>query len=389
MKKSLIALAVAGTFAAPAFAATSNVDVYGQFDVNFAQQQGIKSTAAAATQKNSAYRIDSNASRIGFKGSEDLGGGMKALWQYETGLNLDDNAGAAGGGLAGMRNSFLGLGSEMGTVLAGRHDTPYKLGTGSLDPFADTVGDYNSIVGAVAGLNTSDLRLGNVLAYISPTWSGFHFAAAKSFQMEAGAKTVAGAKSGDPTAYSGTAIYSNGPLFASLSYEAADNLGLIGTMLDIHSTKLGLGYTMGDTKFGFVAEKIKMTADTAVLNQSGSRTAWLANVAHNMGPITLKAAYGHAGSVSSSLGDRTTGLVADDGASNWAVGVDYNLSKRTKMYAAYDKTSNKGDAVYGGSYCAGGALTAGLGASGSGSVACNASSGKDPSVLSIGMRHVF
>jgi len=76
MKKSLIALAVAGVVSAPAFAATSNVDVYGKLHVSVSafndQEAGVED-----------MQVSSNASRIGFKGSEDLGGGLAAIWQIE------------------------------------------------------------------------------------------------------------------------------------------------------------------------------------------------------------------------------------------------------------------------------------------------------------------
>ena len=79
MKKSLIALAVAGAFVAPAMAATSNVDVYGILNV------AIQDT----NQKNYDPQVTDNYSRIGFKGSEDLGGGLKAISQIESGLGAN------------------------------------------------------------------------------------------------------------------------------------------------------------------------------------------------------------------------------------------------------------------------------------------------------------
>ena len=141
MKKSLIALAVAGAFAAPAMAATSNVDVY-----------GLMHFAIEDTNVNGQdLQVTDRVSRIGFKGSEDLGGGLKAIWQIEQQINATNSAnttvttstatittsgghsythnhtasvgnGAFGG--AGLRNTFIGLSGSFGTVLMGRHDTP-------------------------------------------------------------------------------------------------------------------------------------------------------------------------------------------------------------------------------------------------------------------------
>ena len=300
MKKSLIALAVAGAFAAPAFAATSNVDVYGVLNI------AIQDTDAAG----STPTVLDNTSRIGFKGTEDLGGGMKAVWQIESALG-GNGAVMGGTGTAGLatRNTFVGLAGGFGTVLAGRHDTPYKLGTVSLDIFGDTIADYNlGRLGQQLVNNTHDHRNGQALAYISPTWSGFHFAVATVLTNGEAGSALNNASTIDAT--SETFVYANGPLFASLSFQNAKSLNNKGT-------KLGLGYTMGDAKVGFVWEKTDS-------NVAGADTRmWLINGVYNMGPIALKGQYGKNNNGAAANGDA------------WALGVDYNLSKRTAAYFVY------------------------------------------------------
>jgi len=295
MKKSLIALAVAGAFAAPAFAATSNVDAYGILNV------AIQDTDVSG----SDMQVTDNVSRIGFKGAEDLGGGMKAVWQIETGLgNGSDGMGTSA---VGTRNTFVGLAGDFGTFLMGRHDTPYKLGTGPLDIFGDTIADYNA--GRLDNVqlldNTNDHRSPSAIAYVSPTWSGFHFAGAI-------VATNTGIDSGDTVdATSLTGVYSNGPLFGSLSYQGIE-------VLNSDAWKLGLSYAFGDTTVGFAYENISQAVD---------RDSWLLNVKHGMGPITLKAQYGQ----------------VDQGAANMdqlALGADYALSKRTTAYFVVGKGDN-------------------------------------------------
>ena len=310
MKKSLIALAVAGLVSAPAFAATSNVDVYGVLNI------AIQDTDVSG----SDMTILDNTSRIGFKGSEDLGGGLKAIWQIESALggNGGGDIGGAGAEGLGTRNTFVGLSGGFGTVLMGRHDTPYKLGTGSLDIFGDTIGDYN--LGRLDGVqlinNTHDHRNGQALAYISPTVSGFHAAVAVTMgnageEQDAATALING--TGDTIdAISATAIYANGPLFASLSYQDAD----AAAPATDTAWKLGLAYTFGDTKVGFVYEDIE-----------SARDSMLVNVAHTMGPIVLKAQYG-----------QVDAGAADQDA--WALGVDYALSKRTAAYVVYATGDN-------------------------------------------------
>jgi len=323
MKKSLIALAVAGAVSAPAFAATSNVDIYGVLNI------ALEDTNLNA---NSDMTILDNTSRIGFKGTEDLGGGLKAIWQIESALG--GNGAQIGGGTAytaaplggaaatgqatlATRNTFVGLAGSFGTVLAGRHDTPYKLGTGSLDIFGDTIGDYN--LGRLDNVqllsNVHDHRNGQALAYISPTWSGFHFAVATVLTNNEQTNILSKAGT-NIDATSMTGVYVNGPLFASLSYQNAK-------VIDNKAWKLGLGYTIGDGKVGFIYER---TNDDAA---NGDTKSYLLNGQYNMGPIALKAQWGKV---------KNEGAQGD--ADALMLGVDYNLSKRTSAYFVWGRGDN-------------------------------------------------
>ena len=320
MKKSLIALAVAGAVSAPAFAATSNVDVYGVLNI------ALEDTNQTA---NTDMTILDNTSRIGFKGSEDLGGGLKAIWQIESALGGNGTT-TIGPGTATLatRNTFIGLAGSFGTALMGRHDTPYKLGTASLDIFADTIGDYNlpRLDNVQLVNNTHDHRNGSALAYISPTWSGFHFAAAVVMNNNEASSSLTLSKVGtNIDATSLTGVYANGPLFASLSYQNAK-------VIDNKAWKLGLGYTIGDGKVGFVYERINDDA------AGGDQHSWLLNGAYNMGPIVLKAQYGKVTN-EGALGD----------AKAWMLGADYNMSKRTGVYFVYGSGDNDLAAATGGS----------------------------------------
>jgi predicted porin len=162
----------------------------------------------------------SRASRVGVKGSEDLGGGLKAIYQVEFGVNLNDtnNNVVNNADAITMRNSFVGLAGNFGTALVGRHDTPMKISTAKLDLFVDTMADYNGTVGF------RDLRADNVVAYISPSFSGFQFAGAI---IPAGGSTAGSGLNlnSDSIAegYSLAAIYSNGPFYGSVAYESLGN----------------------------------------------------------------------------------------------------------------------------------------------------------------------
>ena len=261
-------------------------------------------------------------------------------------------------------------------MLAGTHDTPYKLSTASLDPFADTMGDYNAIIGTFDGLNTSDLRLGNVLAYISPNFSGLTGAIATSFLKETGVSNLAGS----PSAWTGMVNYANGPLYLSGAYEIAKHVSpLFDPLLDfdIRSWKLGAGYTFGNFVVNAIYDniKVKNNATTFTSGTEAKRSAWGLNGVYNMGNIALKAGFYDAGKISHST---------DTGAKMYEVGGDYMLSKRTKLYALYAHVNNQNNA----DYCVGGSADVGFGGGGV-NPGCSNYTGKDPSVFSLGMRHTF
>ena len=339
MKKSLIALAVAGAFAAPAFAATSNVDLYGQFRISVDHLNSMNSTIRG-------WGMNDETSRIGLKGSEDLGGGLKAIYQWETGFNLGNmgtlstgssnasgvNAGLTAGGMTGQRNTFIGLAGGFGTVLMGRHDTPYKLG-GSADLFADTLADAQSDAlsssnGAAARcIICEDLRVNNAIAYVSPEYSGFH--AAVAIVPGKFASSTATTKSLDSLsdAYSMVGVYNNGPLKLTAAYENLDHYvgnaatGAASSKQD--AWKLNGAYTIGDLTLGATWEDIKHFGGAS--SGDGSKMSnYLVSAAYGMGPITLAAQYGrrNPNGGSNNLEDATVGVI-------------YNMSKRTNTYVGY------------------------------------------------------
>jgi predicted porin len=368
MKKSLIALAVAGTFAAPAaFAATANVDVYGLLNVAVEHvDNGINSKGRVTTGNNSA---------LGFKGSEDLGGGLKGIWQVETNVSLDgDNNGTGtgpAGALNGTRNTFLGLSGGFGTVLMGVHDTPYKLSTGRLDNFVGTLGDYNSIMGAMDNNNNAsvlfDLRASNVVAYVSPNIQGFQARLGYVFSGESNF-TIANIDKSD--AWSLDATYTNGPLFLTGAYEKHNLYGGpgagggtivlgngTGAKTEREAWKIGAGYKFGDLSVGAIYENIEVS--------NADRGAWMLNAGYAMGPITLKAMYMNA--------DDRDGT-SNTGAKQWNLGVDYALSKRTTVQFVYANLDNDSGAAY---------------QLGQGSNVVTGTTGKDQDGFAIGVRHSF
>lgn len=341
MNKKLLAIAVASALAAPMAANASDVTIYGKmhFGWDFADTND-----AAGDASDDATGV-SKASRLGFKGSEDLGDGMKAVYKIEGQVN----------GTFDTRNTYVGLAGGFGTLILGQHDTPYKISTGSLDNFGDTVGDYNGIVGRNMNGVDFDERVAQTVAYITPDFGGFHAAIARvSF------KSNEGAGNDELDAWSAAGIYKNGPLFASLAWEThsgAGNRGATATQEE-DAVKLGLGYSFGDGKIGFVYEDI----DHDGAASASSRDAFYVNYTHKFGNNAFKIAYGSADDSDAST---------NDGADMIAVGIDHSFSKRTKIYGMYATMDNDASATYG---------LNGYGASGA---------GNDVDVFSMGIVHSF
>lgn len=339
MKKSLIALAVAGVVAAPA--AMADVTIYGAANVSYDQiNNGLVASGSSSS------HISSNVSKLGFKGSEDLGDGLSAIWQIEQSIALDSNqtnAGAAAAQTLANRNTFAGLSStSMGTLVIGQHDTPYKLSTRAYDQFADTVADNRSMMGGTGGSGgVHDARLGNVIAYISPAMSGFTIAAATVTGAEA--YTNGNTKGG---AYSLAAMYSQDNITAAFAYQAIDvgtagsgtmGAGAVPGAVNDKATawKLGGSYAMDAFSVNGVYESTDFKSGGVSTKQSNLYLSGKFNVSAS---DAVKLAYTSAGKVGSAINTDATQI---------SLGYDHSLSKRTSVYALYTKVSNKTAATYG------------------------------------------
>ncbi len=310
-----------------------------------------------------AKNVSSNASRLGFKGNEDLGNGLRAIFQMETLVTVDGSAALLFGT---PRNSYVGLMSGFGTMVLGVTDNAYKLATGKLDIYSDSMGDFNAIIGNVSGATTPfNEREPDSINYWSPKMEGFQFLAAYRVDEDATVKQ---------DRYSLAGVYEEGAYYASLAYEShaneANATGSIsstatGRIFDTNAWTLGLGYIFNhdNTKVNFVYEDLAQDGAATVMD----RTAWYLALAHKMGSNTFKVAYANADD--NDVGPNT-------GASWFVVGVDHSLSKRTTVYALYTQTDNDSGARYG------------LGTGGS-TGAVVPTLGKDPSTLSIGINHDF
>ncbi len=376
MQKKIIALAIAAAISAPAFADTSNVTVYGKADLSY---DSIKTgTATNGTAGTTSNRVSSNTTLIGLKGSEDLGDGLSAIWQVESLILVGNTAGvaatttAASNAQIGNRNTFLGLSSaSAGTVVMGRHDTPYKISTRAYDVFGDGIADSRALTGGgVAAAASFDGRQDQVVAYISPKLGGVATLAVGYVNLAPLDNVATQAKN---SAVSVAGMFDIGSGFgAALAYEAHD-FGAAGVAAATKekATKIGASYTMDAINVNFAYEKTSdnLTALTAA-NKNGHSDYYLSGKYSLTANDAIKLAYTKANTIN--------GLTGTD-AKQVTIGYDHVLSKRTSVYALYTKLSNGTAASY----------VLGSGTSSVGGATTIAGAGASPSALAFGMKHTF
>ncbi|WP_153115005.1 porin [Rhodocyclus tenuis] len=321
MQKKLIALAVAGLVSGGAYA-QSNVTVYGVVDV-FAGQ-----TKADDNQvKNGIDSGGIGGSRIGFKGEEALGNGLKAIFTLEYGLTVDANQGVGTGTLA-ARQQYLGLSSNtLGTVIAGRLQTPgfdasnaYGAGISGGAAFSPL---YALQQYAGANINSS-ARANNAIAYVSPTFAGFSGKVAYVF----GEETTSNDRS---KGYELGADYKNGPLAVSYVYSG----GKDNAPLAVEQTK-DAGHFLG-ASYDFGIAKLKGSYQREKTTQAGVNDLKfdLWQIGADV-PVTAAGAVrvGYAQYKNKAAG------ADDDKVKAWTLGYTHSLSKRTTAYAAYTRLNN-------------------------------------------------
>lgn len=315
MQKKLIALALASAFAAPAFAATSNVDVGGYINMSV---DYLDSDNAV---NDGNVGVSSNSSNIYFKGAEDLGGGLKAIWQIQTyfsagGTGNDDTFATGDGGDVGAGNTYVGLAGDFGTVLLGKHESPYKLIGRKFDFFNNQIGDSRNAIN-LAGM---DVRPNNVVAYGTPNFNGFQALVAYVTNLDALA-----AVDNSVDAWSVNGTYDNGPLSIGAAWQQV-NFTEAGAAEDASSWRVGASYAFGDFKVAALYQQDKDVGGTA----NNDIDAWGLGASYKLGAITVKGQYYNA----------EVDLLADGEVDLWSLGLDYALSKRTTMYAAYAASDN-------------------------------------------------
>lgn len=346
MKKSLLALAVLASFAGAA-SAQSSVTVYGLVDAGITHETG--GVAGSVTKVATGVQ---SGNRLGFKGTEDLGNGLKAIFQIENGFNADDGTtrqsrtnadGTTTARLFG-RQAFVGLSGSFGTVALGRQYNPLFGALDSIDPFG------TGLTGASTNLMAgSSVRTDNAVTYATPDLNGF-----SATGLYGAGEQASGAAKGRTIGLSGA--YANGPVMATVAYDKATNL------TDTDSTKL---FLIGGT-YNFGPATAHVAYETEKSNAMDFRDV-LVGVSAPVSP---------AGTVMASFikkTDRTSPKT--EGAKQFAIGYVHSLSKRTNLYTSYGNISNDSGAAY----------VVGDASSGGSAVAAD----KTSTAFTVGIRHKF
>jgi predicted porin len=365
MKKSLIALAVLA--AAGTASAQSSVTLFGIVDATV-QRISNKGTGAGSVTRltNSGY----NSSRLGFRGTEDLGGGMSASFWLEAGVNNDDGTGAgtntnnqasgaapaaAGGqGLTFNRRSTVSLAGGWGELRLGRDYSPQFWNLTVFDPFGTNgIGTTQTLGSIVTGVTA--VRASNTIGYFLPGNLGGFYGQIQHYRGE-NASTV-GVTSDDGNGYGIRLGFASGPFNVAIATSRTERAGVLG---DIRQTNLGGQWDFGMAKLMGHISRDEGSVGAAAADGRG----WLIGGLIPVGAGEVRLAYSQY---------RTDfGIGADPRSRKMALGYVHNLSKRTAVYTTYARVRNSSGAFA--------AVNAGAG-----NPAVNsASSGFD-----IGVRHSF
>ena len=361
MQKKLIALAIAGLASAPVFAQT-NVTVYGVVDATL---ENVRAKGASFDEDLGAKpadiknrnRVTSNSSLIGFRGTEDLGNGLKALFQIESSIVAD-----AGGGTLAGRDTFVGLNGGFGTVQLGKLTTIMRTAGAKVDfnPGATGIGFQGATYGTIAGVKTGiDERINNSVMYTTPSFSGLTAQLAYSAGENRKTSEQNAGESVNSNAYQLAAAYENGPLYVSAGYALSKDpvsagladVGATGLSDELKAFRIAAKYTFpSNTTVSALWDRTRYEAQSAAadnLDLDVKRNAWLVGVEQKFaGNQAVYLQYSRANKLKGDVCDDIDGCADIDGKTKiaqWTLGYTYSLSKRTMVKAYYTRLNNDKD----------------------------------------------
>ncbi|KXU84658.1 hypothetical protein CR51_41690 [Caballeronia megalochromosomata] len=325
--------ALAGICSGPVWADTSSVTLFGYLNTDIEYVRGLG--------MGSLWREANNLSFLALKGTEDLGGGWRAFFQIQGNIFLNRGA----GNLAD-RDTYVGIGGPYGQVTMGYQLTPYRASTWlPVDPFfMNTIGGANSIIGNgffpggnAQGNFSFDRRQANSVFYTSPTWHGLTLQAMYSLPNE---KTA----SQTPSLFSSALTFRSGAVYLSYAYEQHNSYFGPGTKDTGH--RVGASYTYGPFSLRGAAERLRFEPTPATYL---TRWAWQLASVYQLASSSFRVSYIQAQAATGNSPTGVGGIGAagvDSGARQIALGYEYNLSKRTALFAVFSRLMNKSGTAY-------------------------------------------
>ena len=375
MKKSLIALSIAGI--STAALAQSNVTIYGIADVSAQGTNATTHVGASDGTTGGAFNLKANDSSLGFKGTEDLGNGLKALFQAESYVNLTGGQqGVAtnnGNFFGNMKDSYVGLNNKYGTVLGGYLSTPYRATVNSFDVFPGDRSDsvienvigkqrfgYGNGTGATGYVQADSTVRATALAYAMPTLYGVDGSIAYTGSNNNGTNNQTVNQVGSTTqttlglqnaftfnlGWTGYGVGIKGAFSqAKVNATLQDSVGATTTTPynGYTSYLIGAQYTgMPGLKVAALYNRNSLgtNGEGNLGAQKGSNNQVYVGASYRFGNNEPRASY-----ISSS---DTSGIqgIGQDGGTQWNLGWGYYLSKRTQVYGMVTQYKNNANGVW-------------------------------------------
>lgn len=303
MKKSLLALAVLGAFAGTAAA---QVTVYGQLEAAYGVRE---STVAGVTTEDTGVQNNAlGASRWGIRGSEDLGNGLKAIFNLETAVRLDGESDM----MSGPRLAFVGLEGGFGRLTLGRDNNPIHSVAAASD-----VDGRNTF--SVTGNLYEGTNRGDAITYTSPNFGGLTARAQLSNE-----ETEVGGIDTTNRIVALAVNYANGPLTAGAGYQKIDNE--IGGLNEREHWIVGAAYDLGVVKLFANAQQREIEAGASAGTE---QREYNISASAPVGAFTIVAGVGR--------NEVEAPGVADRDGNDYMVGANYSLSKRTVAYVRHGR----------------------------------------------------
>ncbi len=305
-KPSILALASL-VLAAGAAQAQSSVTLFGVVDV------GVRQVDNAGTKQSQLSTDGLQSSRLGFRGTEDLGGGLKAGFWLESALNAD--TGTPNATRFWHRRATVSLiSADLGEVRLGRDLVPTWTALGDFDPFGTNgIGDTSLSYGALGGVDTKT-RSDNMVSYFTPGLGGFYGQVSVAAGEGVAGKKYTGGRAG----------FRSGPVDLTVAYSQTEV-----TTDDVKLTVVGGSYDLGVVKL--------MGSYQQAEYQTSKEKHTTVGLTAPVGVGQIRASY---------VKTDGSGAIGDRDADQYAIGYVHNLSKRTAVYGTYALIKNEGTANF-------------------------------------------